>query len=655
MADQSFELDVFRDLLEEAQLVGQLGKTQKTFISAYEAFRVGDRKGFQAVLKRLGLLTRCHLVCEWIRIKECVFVCLQLCGPPKPVTRAPDPRLLAEAIVRITSNEKALRQLVQAIEKPDKAAYQRLVKQYKLEPICHFFCHWVCYVRYQLMCRWVCDPVIVERPDLAAELQAAGNAMRAMLERKQVFDALASASLDGDAAKLGSIVQDAELAIFCRWICSFWCSWRCVLVCLTICREFPLPAIENPLTEAYAFAVEVGKLAGEPAQLEALSAAVGAGDAKAFAAQIDQLKLQRYCVQLCHWLCFVRCRRFCFLWCPPIYNHPWFTHVGDFNIDTDIDPGTGLTNKAVIGHGGTAHGGPGYGFFGNLVLRGFCPKTHPTTGEPMAYRFRYDQGGGPKPMTGVGVVSDVRVGYRYILWMGFLRKQDLWVSANPPPPPPPGPFPPPHYLVPDPQGWVYVDPDAQDDGFDGDLMGFRSDVVFPGGDATPAGLTAGSAVSAGQRKNGIDTAIHFQATRVGTIGAVNGGASPDFHNDLSKIHIDNWNEVSLLELQEFINPGATPCTPLTNDLHVLYTTDHELMADWFIDMVTSATVVPAPTFPSGAGPRGGAGSDFHDISTWPNCSYLIRLHTRRSLTDGLDDDTDKWIFRTFCVGRRNGR
>jgi len=36
----------------------------------------------------------------------------------------------------------------------------------------------------------------------------------------------------------------------------------------------------------------------------------------------------------------------------------------------------------------------------------------------------------------------------------------------------------------------------------------------------------------------------------------------------------------------------------------------------------------------------------------PTCSYLIRLWTRRSLTDGLDDDSAKWIFRTFCVGKK---
>jgi hypothetical protein len=83
----------------------------------------------------------------------------------------------------------------------------------------------------------------------------------------------------------------------------------------------------------------------------------------------------------------------------------------------------------------------------------------------------------------------------------------------------------------------------------------------------------------------------------------------------------------------------------------MYTADHELMAQWYIDMATAATVSPAPVFPGGTGPRGGAGIDFHDTTTWPSCSYLLKLHTRRSLTDGLQDDPDKWenSFVTFCI------
>ena len=70
--------------------MGQLAEDEGAFREAYEAFRASDARKFQGVLKRLGL--RCRLICEWIRIKECIFVCLKLCGPPKPTDRQPNPR-----------------------------------------------------------------------------------------------------------------------------------------------------------------------------------------------------------------------------------------------------------------------------------------------------------------------------------------------------------------------------------------------------------------------------------------------------------------------------------------------------------------------------------------------------------------------------------
>src|SRR6516165_9336979 len=105
MGDESFELDVFRDLIEEASAVGRLAGADKSFMGAYEAFRSLDPKGFQTALNRLRPPLVCRLVCEWIRIKECVFLCFELCGPPPTRPVKPDPRQLAEAIVRVTSNE----------------------------------------------------------------------------------------------------------------------------------------------------------------------------------------------------------------------------------------------------------------------------------------------------------------------------------------------------------------------------------------------------------------------------------------------------------------------------------------------------------------------------------------------------------------------
>jgi hypothetical protein len=655
MADESFEFDVFHDLFEDADAIGRLARTERSFVTAYEAFRSQDRKAFQAVLRRLGLVPYCHRVCDWIRIKECLLLCLHLCGPPKVVERPPNPRVLAEAIVRITSDEKALKQLVQAIEKRDRAAFQRLVRAHELGPICHLFCHWVCYVRYRLVCRWVCDLELREPPDLVLELQTAGQAMRALLEQRKVFNEAVAAANANDAQKLGAVIQGAGLARFCDFICFFFCNWRCVLLCLTLCRHFPPVRIDDPLKEAFAFARATRALAQKPAELRRLSAAVGAGDEEAFAALVEELKLQRFCIQLCQWLCFLRCRRFCIPVCPPIYNHPWFTHVGDFDIYGDIDPGTGLTNKQQAGHGG-----PDFGFFGCLKLRGFCPKYSPAfPGQAMAYRFLFEHGGTRTPITG-GFLCEVLVGTRLTFWAGnpfalqSVRVRGTGTTSPTPPPPGPSPSPPDHFIVPDPQGWITVDANALDDGFNGWLLGFASPVGFAGGDPAP-GVPAGTAVPAGSQKNGVDAAIIFQATRVSTIAAVNGGAVPDYTNQLSKIHINNWNEVRLLDLLQFHTGGGTACSPLTTDLDIEYTVDHALIRDWSISLSTAAGVSLTSPPPPPSTPRGGAGTHHEDISAWPTCSYAVQLHTRRRLTDGLSDDSHKTSQVTFCIGRARER
>ncbi len=655
MANQEMDYNAFRNLLEGASVIGQLAKDDKAFQTAYAAFRAGNGQDFQAVLSKLGLLPRCSRVCEWIRIKECVFLCLELCGIPKPLDQVPNPRVLAEAVARITANEKSLQQLVEALEKRNRDLFSQLVKEYKLEGLCHLFCYWACVIRYRLICKWVCGPRDAVKPNLAQELRTAGQALAGLLNHKDAFEKAVTASNAGDADKLRSVIQGVSLVPLCHFICEWFCSWRCALVCLNICRPYPLEPIKDEIAEALEFAKAVQVLTDRPDQAQRLMNAIGAGDSSAWAAVIKELKFERYCIQLCHWFCYLRCQGFCVLVCPNPFNTPWFTHVGDFGIYSDIDPASGLTNKSQAGHGG-----PKYGFFDSLSLRGFCPKYDPAhPAEQMAYRFLFQPAGAPKPTPitggpGGGFVSEVLVGSRYTFWNGnplalqSVRIRGTGVTSPTPPTPGPGLTPPDHYIVPDTQGWIIIDANALDDGFNGWLMGFNSTIAFPGGAPAP-GVLAGTAVPVGNQKNGSDSAIIFQASRVSTIAAVNGGAAPDYSNTLTKIHITNWNEVSLINLAEFT--GGLACSPVTNALHIQYTADHELMAAWSIDMVTAATVSPAPVFPSGVGPRGSAGTDFHDTTKWPSCSYLLRLHTRRSLTDGLLDDPDKWegSFLTFCI------
>ena len=288
-----------------------------------------------------------------------------------------------------------------------------------------------------------------------------------------------------------------------------------------------------------------------------------------------------------------------------------------------------------------------------MKLRGFCPKTAPSgPALPMRYRFRYALLSNPlalTPITGDKVLP-VLVGSRLIQWKLFDDNlvwtfQSIYVQgsgATPDPTPTPGgsgpwgPVPA-HIIVPDADGWVNVDQNGLDDGFYGSLIRFNSAVAIPGGNAPGNG--PGNPVS--DPKNGTAIKIVFEAGPVG--GAVT------FSNELSNVLVNNWEEVRLLNLQQFMGGGS--CSDLLGDLNILYTTDHQQMAAWSIGISSAAVFPPiAPPLPSGTTPRGGFGNRYINISTWPACSYLVSLTSRRALTDGENDDSANTTSVTFCKG-----
>ena len=345
-----------------------------------------------------------------------------------------------------------------------------------------------------------------------------------------------------------------------------------------------------------------------------------------------------FCVQLCVDLAS-----------QPPFDQPLFTNVGDFHIYGSIDPLTGLTNKSVLGHGG-----PGYGFFGALKLRGFCPKQ--IASKTARYRFMYENLDAPglAPITGA-LVYPVLVGARLILWDTFgtgltWTFQDIYIqgsgaTVDPTPTPvlPPGtPWgsPPAHVITPDADGWVAVDQVALDDGFYGPLLRFDTTAVLAALGAPGNG--PGNAVL--DPKNGIRLRIVYQA---GPVSSSSSGPVA-FTNELSKICINNWGEVSLLDLQEF-SGGGTPCSKITNSINIQYTVDHELIAQWGIGITTDASPAPViPALPSGTTPRGAFGTQFVNVAGWPTCAYVVSLTTRRRLTDGEIDDSGRTIQRVFC-------
>jgi len=340
-----------------------------------------------------------------------------------------------------------------------------------------------------------------------------------------------------------------------------------------------------------------------------------------------------------------------------IFENPFFYQVGDFNIAADIDTVTGRTLHAKAGHAG-----PDWGFHGDLKLKGYCPKTLPSDPTaPMFYRFLYVDPANPGvevPVTGGLVGShELVVGARVVPWDQFgtgvgPTYQDIVIVGtgtpasipNVAPAPPAGPAPhgpvPAHVLVPDGDGWIGVDQLAVDGGFQGPLMRLRSGVAFSDGSATSSGDLAGSAPAT--PRNGRVARIVFEtATDPADPATINRQMLE------AAVYINNWSEVRLLDLHQFLIGAMGSCTPITNDLDILYTVDHELLHGFALD-ITSASSATIPPLPSGSGPRGGNGTHHLDVSSWPSCSYTVRLSSRRSLTNGESDDPSNEARRTFC-------
>jgi len=345
------------------------------------------------------------------------------------------------------------------------------------------------------------------------------------------------------------------------------------------------------------------------------------------------------------------------------FENPYFYQVGDFNIAADIDTTSGLTL-----HSKGSHAGPNYGFFSAVKLKGYCPKTLPLDpSQVMHYRFLYIDPTAPTvevPITGdlIGTATqEVVVGARVVPWDQFNTGltdtyQDIVIrgsgTASTPdvPPPFPGPAPhgpiPPHILIPDADGWVRVDQLAVDNGFQGSLMRFVTNKAFPDGSPVDAGDTAGDPPTA--PRNGRLVTIIFETATDPT-----DPLTYDRQLLEGKIYVNNWREMRLVDLQQFVVGVLGSCTPISNDVNINYTVDHELLHSWGLSIISAASPT-VPPLPSGTGPRGansgipGFHIDVSDTTNWPSCSYSVILTARRSLTTGeTDDDADNTRV-TFC-------
>jgi hypothetical protein len=333
----------------------------------------------------------------------------------------------------------------------------------------------------------------------------------------------------------------------------------------------------------------------------------------------------------------------------PPYENPYFTHVGVFNILSDITWATGLANGSISGVGGA-----GWAFTGNLKLNGYCPKKKSGTSEEMYYRFLVEVDGTTTPVTG-GMLEPVMVGSRLIDWdldgNGTLETvfQSTWIqgsgaTADLPTPLPPGTpgGPPAHVVVPDSEGWIKVDQRSLDGGFYGPLLRLRSGTVVPGGASTSAG--AGNAVPAASQKHGRKVKIVFQTT---TNPADPSATVTQLWQPT--VLVDNWVEVRDLWLQQFSGPGNNACSKLSSQLDIDYTVHHDFVRSWSLGISSAASGLGwvAPALPSGTAPV--ADSESVSLAGWPPCSYTVTLSSQLRLTDGEGNDDAQSSSLTFCI------
>src|SRR5258707_15801495 len=125
MTNPAASPELVPNLTQTGVAIGALAQNDTYFRAAVDAFRAADAESFQRMLSVSKIDIDCDLICRWIRIKECVLRCIELCGPSEgdPATVADIPEFAA-IIARITGDEELIERLVDAVQDRDPEAYR---------------------------------------------------------------------------------------------------------------------------------------------------------------------------------------------------------------------------------------------------------------------------------------------------------------------------------------------------------------------------------------------------------------------------------------------------------------------------------------------------------------------------------------------------
>ncbi|HEY1368262.1 MAG TPA: hypothetical protein VGF23_14155 [Gaiellaceae bacterium] len=672
MADPSADRELLNEVLEGSQAMAALAADDEVFRAAVDAFRAQDGESMTRLLERHKLAERCEVVCHWLRSKEAVLLCLELAGPPPLEQEPPDVREFAEVVAKVTADEELVELVAQAVQERDRDAWSELIGKQGLERFSHLLCHWACTVHYRLVCDVVCQPIEVERPHLIPELQAAGQSIGRLAADEALFAKAAEAVLAGSCETLSTVLEQGEFSPFCFFICEWFCSWRCLLVCLRLCRIFPLERPKSEIDEMREFALALGKLAENKSVLERLAAANLREDVETVQSLVKELEFERFCIQFCHWVCFLRCQLFCICVCPP-RTIAVFTKIGNLYYGTDVHslpPGSGLTV------------GDNRAFFSTLRLNGGLSVVD---GAPLVeYRFEtvamsadgstLADGTPILPSSWVPVtpaqIGETNIGsfIRPIAVFPFLEVIQVWVKRTGP-----GIF----TINPSADGWIQVPPM-----FPVPPMVPGSGWRFvPGSDLIHLDTTTltpfvtsidETGVDAGESANApLQTDVHYGVRmRLRDQGDSGDGADAGtcFHIAINNTRYDNishhpyWpgglfgatNELAVASIG-IAELASAPCSELTDSLTVQFTAAHSNLGGVGVTLEGPGGPYAFdlnPNAPEDAGENwyGTATPSGWTFDALPPCAYLLKLSVEVLLTtgDGIPDDLVDYI--AFCKG-----
>jgi hypothetical protein len=654
MADNNPQLAV--SISQTAKAVASLANDDTIFRAALDAFRAGDGDSFTRLLTQVKVSGYCEEICRWFASKECVLLCLELCGPPPADLGVEQVALAADQIVRLSQDEELAETLADLIERRDAAGWKKFVADQKLGPFCHFICSWVCVIRYSLICEVVCQPYEVPERELADQLTLAGKALSNFTKDRAQLSQIVNAAIALNCDYLKGVVGQF---VDCIWICVWICSWRSILFCGPVCGPLTLPP--NLIEEMRSFAQFAGKLADNQDAYPALLDAINNKDQKAYAALVDKFQIGPYCVQLCRWLSYEICRQFCNCICPTPETIPLFTKVGMYHVDP-IFGDFQANGTTTAGH---------YAFSTTVNLNGILPDG--SAPDPMQYRFTIaNKGGGPtNPIKGPMIPPSIIGQLEYYYWNTLLS---AWLIAST------------DFFVNNPGATVNIpqfgggtltvnvdsDPDA-----DGWIDVPRQNNLTPGGvgrfiptgllarfdttsvtneafDLTGIPVNAGDAVPAAQHSVKPLFKINFEARNATTHAAISA-------NSLDTIALSNteykYNRhpdwagstpttppVVSLDIKEMQGGGCQPLGASGNTIHLLYTVYHPYLGSCSIQFVGPAPLpaVPVLTIPADGDVFSTSAGAAVDISMLVPCAYVVFLNANLNLTNG-----DVVLYGTF--------